>query len=435
MLVKCNIFSFLILLTLVLTSPNHYAQIEIGTTINPIGSGARAMGLGNAFIALSDDATAASWNPAGLIQLETPEFSFAFETISRRETLRSSTNPEIESSDSLKISDFNYVSIVFPFYYRTSMVVSLNYLKLYRFDKDLTFPVSKPGTLERNFLFDFEQDGEFSVVAPAYGIFLHPRLSLGITLNIWNNDLTDSSSYTKRQRAKGTFEFMGSPGEFSTMIEDRFIVERGTSFVLGGLFRFNDRWNLGVVVKPNYTLSLDHTNIEISQQTGGLGSGSDTTVTKLDSKLEFPTIIGCGIGYRPIDPLTFSIDVTWTNWSEYVLKENNQKFNPISGRSIEEGKLNDTYTIRMGYEYLLVKEKFLIPFRGGFGFDPSPATRGRDEFYTVSLGTGLQIGNYNLDFAWEMRWGNNVNSDLFPQLNAHQDVRQHRLMASLVYYF
>ena len=42
---------------------------------NPVGSGARALGMGGAFIAVADDATAASWNPGGLIQLERPEIS------------------------------------------------------------------------------------------------------------------------------------------------------------------------------------------------------------------------------------------------------------------------------------------------------------------------------------------------------------------------
>ena len=40
------------------------------------GAGARAMGLGGAFIAVADDATAVSFNPAGLAQLLKPEVSF-----------------------------------------------------------------------------------------------------------------------------------------------------------------------------------------------------------------------------------------------------------------------------------------------------------------------------------------------------------------------
>ena len=49
--------------------------IKISITPEPVGSGARALGQ-SAFIAVADDATAASWNPAGLINLERPEASF-----------------------------------------------------------------------------------------------------------------------------------------------------------------------------------------------------------------------------------------------------------------------------------------------------------------------------------------------------------------------
>ena len=41
----------------------------------PIGAGARALGMGGAFTAVADDATANTWNPAGMAQLERPELS------------------------------------------------------------------------------------------------------------------------------------------------------------------------------------------------------------------------------------------------------------------------------------------------------------------------------------------------------------------------
>ncbi len=36
-------------------------RLEIPSSPNPVGSGARALGMGGAFIAVADDATAASW--------------------------------------------------------------------------------------------------------------------------------------------------------------------------------------------------------------------------------------------------------------------------------------------------------------------------------------------------------------------------------------
>ena len=45
---------------------------ESRTTFTVEGAGARAMGLGGAFTAVADDATAVSFNPAGLAQLMDP---------------------------------------------------------------------------------------------------------------------------------------------------------------------------------------------------------------------------------------------------------------------------------------------------------------------------------------------------------------------------
>src|SRR5918996_1374571 len=59
------------------------ASAQVGTSLNRAGSGARAAGMANAFVAVSDDGTAASWNPAGLAQLRKPEFSLVY-TVSER---------------------------------------------------------------------------------------------------------------------------------------------------------------------------------------------------------------------------------------------------------------------------------------------------------------------------------------------------------------
>ncbi len=53
-------------------------DIQFGSSPNPVGSGARALGIGSSFIATAADASAASWNPAGLIALEQPEASLVF---------------------------------------------------------------------------------------------------------------------------------------------------------------------------------------------------------------------------------------------------------------------------------------------------------------------------------------------------------------------
>src|SRR6187401_373432 len=52
-------------------------ELDLQSRANVVqGSGARALGMGGAFLARADDATAASWNPAGLSYLRAPELSF-----------------------------------------------------------------------------------------------------------------------------------------------------------------------------------------------------------------------------------------------------------------------------------------------------------------------------------------------------------------------
>ncbi len=75
-----------------------FQQTGISSSPNPVGSGARAMGMGGAFIGIADDATAASWNPAGLIQLETPEVSIVGDYSHSRASYSSVDHPEIANT-------------------------------------------------------------------------------------------------------------------------------------------------------------------------------------------------------------------------------------------------------------------------------------------------------------------------------------------------
>ena len=76
-----------------------------------VGSGARAFGMGGAFIAIADDATAASWNPGGLGQLERPEFSFVI----RSQTYSNIFPAKTGGRDFLGTQDYTGDSFTFDF--------------------------------------------------------------------------------------------------------------------------------------------------------------------------------------------------------------------------------------------------------------------------------------------------------------------------------
>ena len=66
----------IILLSMVFLCSLAFSQTLLETQLSgSLGSGARALGMGGAFIAVADDATATGWNPGGLGQIENIEIS------------------------------------------------------------------------------------------------------------------------------------------------------------------------------------------------------------------------------------------------------------------------------------------------------------------------------------------------------------------------
>lgn len=406
-------------------------EVRMGTPMVPVGSGARAMGQGNAFIAVADDATAASWNPGGLTQLERPECSFAVEYLSGRAHLESRQQPEMQGSSGIALQDLNYLSVVYPFHPGRNLVLSLNYLKLYRFDRDLATPVYAVGEgISSEYHYHLSQRGSLAVIAPAIAIEVTERLSLGLTVNLWNDDLTGASEFTTTQRERGTIHYYGDR-VYDSLLENRYTVRRGYSAVLGALYRLSPEWTLGAVAKPPFTLDLENT---WSFRYGRNGMAPQFAETEEDAELEFPWVLGVGAAWRPSDALTLSGDVTWANWSQYNLRSY-ADFNPITNQREDAGRCRDTTTCRLGAEYLLIYPAYIVPLRAGLGYDPGPSVDKTDTFYTASLGTGLQWSRYALDVAYEARWGHGVNSALYPGWGVAENVLSHRVLASLIVYF
>ncbi|MEO8501650.1 MAG: hypothetical protein ABI565_12095, partial [Vicinamibacteria bacterium] len=84
-----------------------------------VGSGARAFGMGGAFLARADDATAASWNPAGLSYLRRWEFSLVgvqndfAQNIPRLNDAVSPARP-VTTLDQLRGSVADFAGVAYP---------------------------------------------------------------------------------------------------------------------------------------------------------------------------------------------------------------------------------------------------------------------------------------------------------------------------------
>ncbi|HOQ32027.1 MAG TPA: outer membrane protein transport protein [Candidatus Hydrogenedens sp.] len=444
--------------------------IPINSSPNVIGSGARAIGMGGAFIAIADDATAASWNPGGLTQLERPEFSMVYTYKYIGEDFESLPHPELEGDYSVDFSQLNYMSFVYPFQ-RTikgrNLVLSLNYQAKYDFSRELDFYYRDISALALgnraglHSLVKYKQSGQLATLSPALGFEITDRLSVGLVLNLWNQSLIQNNEWTVDQEEYRTLNINGQVNRASfshTVIRKKYRDFEGTNVTLGALYRLGERWQIGAVYHSKFTADVDYEEWWIINR--GVGFPG-FFYSRRPLKYTFPASYGIGVAYRfPNDKLTLSFDVTRCEWDQFVIHdpENRnwlmRKRSGVSNLPVDWSPHDATYTVRIGAEYLFFnpnkpRQSILPSIRAGAFYDPEPSS-GRpdrwfglgkgdgsvDNYYGITLGAGCLIKNrINIDAAYVYRWGNDVRKDTFGFVATDADVDQHLFYLSTVIYF
>ena len=137
-----------------------------------LGSGARAYGMGGAFLARADDATAASWNPAGLSYLRLPEVSLvgAYNSFDISRGL---------STDSFHGQTVDFGAFTWPVAMGgTRGAVQLSYQRAVSFDGRRRIEIYEGGALK--ILDSGRSNGGFDVIALGTGLAAHPRAAGGL---------------------------------------------------------------------------------------------------------------------------------------------------------------------------------------------------------------------------------------------------------------
>ena len=214
--------------------------------------------MGGAFIAVADDATAASWNPGGLIQLERPEVSVVGAGFYREEDNTFGTNPEASGEQSVSEARINYLSAAYPFtLLGHNMIVSVNYQNLYDLTREWDFPLildSERLSIDQDI--DYQQEGSLSAIGVAYSVEITPQLSLGCTLNFWEDGIY-KNEWKQTTHQKGSGMYVGDPFTFESTSRDKYSFS-GFNVNLGILWHLNSRLTLGAVLKTPFEADLKH---------------------------------------------------------------------------------------------------------------------------------------------------------------------------------
>jgi long-subunit fatty acid transport protein len=322
------------------------------------GSGARALGMGGAFVAVADDGTAASWNPAGLAVLERPEGSAVwrfrdaqtltnapldFEADFRGERFTRKDGVQIENGTA---SPFDFASFAYPVRVgRWKLVPQVSYQRgLERgysrtttdqtsFSQDLFAPgelFGSGGAIETTSVKSFQTDARGGVDLWSVGIGASPseKIAFGLVVNRWlGSDIVQEATSGLRSTACGHDFDPNAPAlpcVKSTQSADELTEEResGWNVNVGVLWHPAAKWRVGGVYKSAFTLDRttnssasvrDHTDAVLD--VAALDNESILTSVQTGT-IRWPWTAAVGVAFMPRPELTLSLDATTSHWSD-----------------------------------------------------------------------------------------------------------------------
>jgi len=404
---------------------NEQDELDFGRLSLAVGSGARALGMGGAFLARPDDATAASWNSAGLSYLRIPEVSLVGVSYTQDSNLRGEDGTLLRVEHTRgKLPDF--LSLALPLSIgATSGAVQLSFQRVIPYTGDRT--IDQLGDPPRT----VDATGGFDVLALSTGLKLASWLRAGVSVNRWMNGFTQHRERLVNRRSLQEVDFRMS----------------GWNANAGLIVHPHESVNVGVVVKTHTAGSV---RLRRSRTDFVTNAGAPDTVTRnaysSDAvRLDLPGAVGFGASWRASSLLTVSGDYTRTFWSRSRIRNyftlpaaldpaaappTATVFPSLPFPNVVAEAQSDTQELRLGVEYVLISGRLKLPLRVGYvrekqySLQPDGTSPRLDG---VTAGAGLVLGPVLLDAAYVYEWGD------FGPPEARDAKRLHRALVSLIY--
>ncbi len=356
-----------------------FFAVTLNARWNITGAGARATGMGGAFIGVADDATAVVWNPGGLTQLYRPEASIV--------SKYNSSKSELEDWENTK-SNFilEFVSAAYPFM-NSKMVVALAYQRPIDLYDDFS-----SGSTEIN------STGGADTFTFGAGYQALPFLSVGLAANMWFGKYEKDSlnEYYGTYYDNYYYEYydLYLTGEMSQNFS-------GFNMVFGLMANFDNLekpmpLKLGFTLRTPFDLDAEEKGTYLREYYWHDGDYGTDTIDYDDGEAtnEMPTMLGFGVSYRLGDNLTLALDYESRAYGS-------------SNINAHEDDLNQ---FRVGAEYLIVSDFAVVPLRIGYQSVPTLMADIYGDAITgsgFSFGTGLIFEKFALDTAFTMATNEN----------------------------
>jgi long-subunit fatty acid transport protein len=427
-------------------------EVISGLQFNFTPPGARSLGVGGAFLAVANDATAAYTNPAGLTNLPEQEVSIEARNFSTAtlfsDTGRFNGTPTGRSVDTVgsillgetddEVTTLSFVSYVRPIgdfrlaLFRHQLVDFESSFQsrgvFFNLDGNCTAPTFQGCRRLLPVQSSLELDIENFGASFAYEFA--DKFSVGVGVNFYGFDI---ESTTFRYDIvlgppDGAGGFFGPPNfspdnVFATQVQSGSDDQVG--FNVGFLWDANQYFSLGGVFREGkdfdytYTITCGDTDPAFCRGIPGLATG----VNVVDATFGTPSVWGLGIAIKPTD--TFTITVDYDNVEYSALVEN---FTVAAAPFADPNEfvVDDADELHVGFEYVFATLANPIYLRAGAWRDPAHQIRyeGPQPDETVALWAGSQAADDEDHFSFGVGFaiGESFSIDLAADFSERVDI-------------
>ncbi|WLT32896.1 OmpP1/FadL family transporter [Geothrix sp. PMB-07] len=408
------------------------------------------MAMGGAFTAIADDATAVSYNPAGLAQLIRPEVSVVTQGYSRGMDFTGFTGGNSgaatafeDTSNSERAVSPGFASFSVPWKLNgRNIVFLLSYQKAFDFayNSDVDYLASSNGGATSQAISQqVHQTGGVNVFSVALGAEVSHRMLLGVAVNSWQGRST-FSSFSQRTTSGVNLLFDSELSQESTF--------HGLNATLGLIWR--SQWlNIGMTYRTPFRASYVFTN-DYKYVDSVTGLIKQETGLATAAEIKWPETWTGGFGLHLGSRVLVTTDWSFTPWSHARLTGTGTSLDGSNWFDLERVSVTPKATTkRLGVEWLAwVSPRSVIPLRAGLFREPQPIVDTLTGAQRVTegwtLGTGIKLKDLTLDVGLkathEHRFISRFNTDapiggVASIAYGFERLREYRYYASCIYQF
>ncbi|MCX8057677.1 MAG: hypothetical protein N3F03_08730 [Ignavibacteria bacterium] len=432
---KTKIFTLLLLLTSTILAQNFNDALRL--SFQPYKIGARALGMGGAFTAVSDDYTATSYNPAGLFQLRRMEFHGGLNYLSVNNNTTFFGNQSSISNSSIRLTDLGFV---FPFpVIRGSLVFAFGYNQNNNFNEGLAFEGYNSGNTSMiqallgkgdvsYLLYLTDQSGNNTPInGKLYqagtilnsgtdaswllsgAIEVAKNLAFGVSIGVISGEFERNRDYSEEDVYNiYNANVKTDPNDARTADFEYFKLQEtlkweltGFTSKIGLMYRMQDFMRFGATIKFPSIYSIKELYLVDGYSEFGTGFSADID-PPLESKLEYeiwsPFEFGLGFSVTKFG-LTISGDVNLTDYTQMEMKGLSPSKTSKVNRDIKQ-LFRSVMDYSLGAEYNILQTGVRV--RGGYFTKISPFKDDPKDFDRkyITFGIGyITPEGFSLDFA------------------------------------